>query len=174
MRLEKMMKSIGRLSAGAALAALALLAAACGSSSSGGGTNANSGSGSSTLTSAKTVAASSLQTKSTPIGTVLVDSNGHTIYMLVGDSTSHHICPSSCEAFWPPVMQGGSQIVINGHPAYTFVNDSGSGQTHGQGAKDTWGTWWALNASGSPVTSTSAPSPTSSSTSSSSGGGYGY
>lgn len=167
------MNSIGRLSTGAGLAALALLAAACGSSSSG-GTSTGSGSGSSTLTSAKTVAASSLQTKSTPIGTVLVDPKGHTIYMLVGDSTSHHTCTSSCEAFWPPVTQGGSQIVINGHPAYTFVNDSSAGQTHGEGSKDTWGTWWALNASGNPITSTAAPASTPASSSSSGGGGYGY
>ena len=166
------MNSIGRLSTGAGLAALALLAAACGSSSSG-GTSTGSGSGSSTLTSAKTVAASSLQTKSTPIGTVLVDPKGHTIYMLVGDSTSHHTCTSSCEAFWPPVTQGGSQIVINGHPAYTFVNDSSAGQTHGEGSKDTWGTWLALNASGNPIHERRGsldhrrqPS--------SSGGGYGY
>jgi predicted lipoprotein with Yx(FWY)xxD motif len=166
------MKSIGRLSTGAGLAALALLAAACGSSSSG-GNSTSSGSGSTTLTSAKTVAASSLQTQSTPIGTVLVDPKGRTIYMLVGDSTSHHTCTSSCEAFWPAVTQGGSQIVINGHPAYTFVNDSSAGQTHGEGTKDTWGTWWALNASGNPITSTAVPasSPTSSS---GSGGGYGY
>ncbi|HTW20600.1 MAG TPA: hypothetical protein VME70_10365 [Mycobacteriales bacterium] len=167
------MNSIGKWGTGAALAALALTAAACGSSSSGG---SGGGGGGSTIAPGTNVAPASLQTHSTSLGKVLVDSKGLTIYELVGDTASNQKCDASCQAFWPPVMKGGSQVVINGHPAFTFTNDSAPGQTHGQGEKDTWGTWWALNASGNPITGsgTPAPAPSSSSSSSGGGGGYGY
>jgi predicted lipoprotein with Yx(FWY)xxD motif len=162
---------IGKLSAsGAAVAALAMVVAGCGSSSSSGG-------GTTTLSPAKSVAASTLKTHSTSIGTVLVNSKGLTIYELVGATASNPKCNSACQAFWPPVTSGGSQIVVNGHPAFTFTMDSKAGQTLGQGAKDTWGTWWALDASGNPITAkTGTPVSPAASTSSStgSGGGYGY
>jgi predicted lipoprotein with Yx(FWY)xxD motif len=160
---------IGKLSAtGAAVAALAMVVAGCGSSSSG---------GKSTLAPAKSVSASSLKTQSTSIGTVLVSSKGLTIYELVGDTASSQTCDSSCQAFWPAVTSGGSQLIVNGHPAFTFVNDKAAGQTHGQGAKDTWGKWWALDASGNPITGTAGATstpPSTSSSSSSGSGGYGY
>lgn len=170
---------VGKLSVtGAAVAGLAMIVAGCGSSSSSGG-----GGGNSTLSPAKSVAASSFKTASTSAGTVLVNSKGRTIYELVGDTATKSTCPSSCLAFWPPVMSGGSQVVINGHPAFTFVQDTKAGQALGQGAKDTWGRWWVLDASGNPITgsastggATTAPAsaPTSSASSSGSGGGYGY
>lgn len=165
------MSRFGKLSASAAaVAGLAMIVAGCGSSSSSGG-------GSTTLSPAKSVAASSLQTQSTPIGTVLVASNGLTIYELVGDTTSHQTCDSSCQAFWPPVTSNGSQLVINGHPAFTFKDDSKAGQTNGEGAKDTWGLWLALDANGNPIAKgavATTPSPTATSTATGSGGGYGY
>jgi predicted lipoprotein with Yx(FWY)xxD motif len=164
--------TIGKLGAtGVAAAALAMVVAGCGSSSSSGG-------GTTTLSPAKSVAASSLKTHSTSVGTVLVNSKGLTIYELVGATASNPKCNSACQAFWPPVTSGGSQIVVNGHPAFTFSMDSKAGQVLGQGAKDTWGTWWALDASGNPITSkagSTASSPPASPTSSSTGGGgYGY
>jgi predicted lipoprotein with Yx(FWY)xxD motif len=166
--------NIAKLGTAAAVAALAMGVAGCGSSSSGTG----GGSGTSTLAPAaatKAVAASTLQTKSTKIGTVLVSSKGLTIYELVGDTATNQKCDSSCQAFWPPVTSGGSQLVINGHPAFTFEMDSAPGQVHGQNSKDTWGTWLALDASGNPISaSTTTPAPKSSATSSSGSGGYGY
>jgi predicted lipoprotein with Yx(FWY)xxD motif len=159
--------SIGKLGTGAAVAALGIVVAGCGSSSSGGGSTT-------TLAPAKSVAASSFKTVSTPLGPVLVTSKGLTIYELVGDTTNNQTCDTACQAFWPPVMSGGSQVVINGHPAFTFTEDSGSGQTHGQGAKDTWGTWWVLSASGNPVTSGGAAPASPPASASSGGGGYGY
>jgi predicted lipoprotein with Yx(FWY)xxD motif len=157
----------------AAVAGMAMIVAGCGSSSSSGG------GGTTTLSPAKSVAASSLKTQSTPIGSVLVASNGDTIYALVGDTTAHQTCDSSCQAFWPPVMSGGSQIVINGHPAFTFTNDTKPGQTLGEGAKDTWGLWLALDANGNTiakgaVATGTTPSPSPSSTTTGAGGGYGY
>lgn len=161
------MISIGKLGTGAAVAALGVVVAGCGSSSSG-------GSGTTTLAPAKSVAASSFKTASTPLGPVLVTSKGLTIYELAGDTTSNQTCDTACQAFWPPVMSGGSQVVINGHPAFTFTQDSGAGQTHGQGAKDTWGTWWVLDTSGNPVTTGAAAPASAPATTSPAGGGYGY
>jgi predicted lipoprotein with Yx(FWY)xxD motif len=164
--------TIGKLSTGIAVVALATVVAGCGSSKSSGG------GGTATVAPAKDVAASSLQTQSTKIGTVLVNSKGLTIYELVGDTAANQTCNASCQVFWPPVTSGGSLLVVNGHPAFTFSMDKAAGQVHGQGSKDTWGTWLALNASGNPITGSATPpvatTPTASSTSSGSGGGYGY
>lgn len=171
------MKTFG---AGAAVAALVLVLAACGSSSSsGGGGNTGVAAGSATGS-----GAGGLNTRSTSIGTVLVDGSGHTVYELAGDTMSHELCNASCQAFWSPVKSGGSALVINGHPAFTFTEDSGAGQTHGQGQKDDWGTWFALDANGNPIGAgakagtptkpASSPSSASSSASSGGSGGYGY
>jgi predicted lipoprotein with Yx(FWY)xxD motif len=165
---------VRKLSAtGAAVAGLAMIVAGCGSSSSGG-----SGGGTTTLAPAKSVAASTLKTHSTSVGNVLVDAKGRTIYELVGDTATNQTCDKSCQAFWPPVTSGGSQIVVNGHPAFTFVMDTKSGQILGQGSKDTWGTWWVLDSSGNPITGAGVTTPQSPSTATSSstgsGSGYGY
>jgi predicted lipoprotein with Yx(FWY)xxD motif len=168
------MKKVG---SAAAVAAFALVLAGCGSSSSGGNASVTS---TGSPVAAAGGGASSLNTASTKLGKVLVDSSGHTVYELAGDTAGHQTCPSSCQAFWPPVKSGGSDMVVNGHPVFTFVQDTAAGQTHGQGLKDTWGTWFVLNAKGNPIGATKAPA-TSASTpasapasSSGSGGGYGY
>jgi predicted lipoprotein with Yx(FWY)xxD motif len=165
-------KSVKMLGSAAAVAAMAVVLAGCGSSSSSGGGTPSGGSN----TVAAGSAAGGLNTASTSIGTVLVSPAGRTVYMLVGDTASHQTCTSSCQAFWPPVMSGGKILVVNGHPVFTFTQDTAAGQTHGQNAKDTWGTWLALDAKGNPVAAgakTTTPS-SGASSSSSGGGGYGY
>ncbi|HEV7204895.1 MAG TPA: hypothetical protein VGN18_09810 [Jatrophihabitans sp.] len=98
--------------------------------------------------------AGALKTGSTSIGTVLVDSSGHTVYELVGDSTSHEICTGGCLAIWPPVKNNGSQTIVNGHPVFTFTGDKSAGQTNGQNVTDQWGRWLALDAAGNAVGAT--------------------
>jgi predicted lipoprotein with Yx(FWY)xxD motif len=158
-----------------ATATLAVLAAACGSSSSGNGGQAVTPGGGGA---AKTAA---LTTQMTSLGTVVADSTGKTVYELVGDNASNSKCNSSCQAIWPPVMSGGSIKTLHGHPLFTFTGDSAVGQTHGQGVKDTWGLWLALNSQGKTIpagasqpSGTTSSAPTSTSSSSSGGGGYGY
>jgi predicted lipoprotein with Yx(FWY)xxD motif len=98
---------------------------------------------------------------STSIGTVLVDASGHTVYELVGDTAAHQTCTGACAATWPLVMANGTQVVVNGHPAFTFASDSAAGQTKGQNVTDQWGQWLALDAHGNPISApaakTSAP-----------------
>lgn len=139
---------------GSAVAAVILVA---GCSSSPGSTASTTGAG-----------AGGLPTRTTPIGTVLVNSAGHTVYELDGDTPAHQTCTGTCESIWPPVNANGSQIVVNGHPAFTYTSDSSAGQTTGQGVHDQWGTWHALDAAGNPIMASS----TTTSSSASGGGGY--
>jgi predicted lipoprotein with Yx(FWY)xxD motif len=154
---------------GVAAAALATVLAACGSGSSG-------GSGGTQAVSPASGGNATLASKSTSIGTVATDANGHTVYELDGNSASNPKCASSaCQAIWLPVMSGGSVMVLHGHPLFTFSGDSAAGQTNGQGVTDTWGTWEAVSPNGTPIeASGSGSTPSSAPSSSGGGGGYGY
>jgi predicted lipoprotein with Yx(FWY)xxD motif len=161
------MNRVTRCALGAAGAAASMvLLSACASShtaSAGSSGSAASGSGSTT----------GLLTESTSIGTVAADASGHTLYELVGDTTAKPTCTGSCLSIWPAAMASGTQVVLQGHPAFTYTKDTASGQVGGQGVTDQWGTWYALDSSGNPITKAAATG--SASTSSSKGsGGYGY
>lgn len=108
---------------------------------------------------------------------LLVTSTGKPVYLLTGDSMKHSLCTSkSCLSFWPPVTttakkpvagagvkgkltvwnhKGINQLVLNGHPLYTFASDSGS-TAKGQGIKNFGGTWWLMTGSGASFTSTAS------------------
>lgn len=175
------MSSYRTVSLVAAVAAAALITAGCGKTSPG-----NAGAGSSPSGAASPSASATLVTHSTSIGTVLADgSTGKTIYMLTADGMNHRSCSSACLQYWPPVMvsgsatagsgvtaklgtiavSGGEQLTVDGHPAYTYVGDSGAGSTSGEGIKSYGGTWWAFSPAGAEITSSGSQS-------SSSGGGY--
>jgi predicted lipoprotein with Yx(FWY)xxD motif len=126
---------------------------------------------------------------STGIGTVLVNSAGHTIYWFAKDTPTTSNCTGSCATYWPPVKgpvtaaagtslpgkfgtikrsDGTVQATYDGHPLYTYVADSAPGKTSGNGTNLSGGLWWAMTPTGAipkahPATSSSAPS-----------GGYGY
>jgi predicted lipoprotein with Yx(FWY)xxD motif len=108
---------------------------------------------------------------STSIGTVLVDASGHTVYELVGDTAASQTCTGGCLAIWPAVMSNGSQVVVNGHPAFTYASDSSAGQTKGQNVTDQWGRWLALDPNGNPISASAAPSTKASKTKAPPGGG---
>jgi len=166
-----------------ALAALALgiAAAGCGGSSSSSatpaatGTNASSGSsgaygyggggGSSTSSSAVTV-----KTASSPLGTILVDQDGKTLYLFEADSMNKSNCSGGCLTLWPPVMangkatagsgvsagmigtaSGSSQVTYAGHPLYWFSGDTAAGDTNGEGLTDFGGAWYAVSPAGKAV-----------------------
>ena len=136
--------------------------AACSSSSKAGSTTTTPGTASPTPT---TVAASpsssagakpSVATATTKLGTVLVDSNGMTLYTSSGDTKpGTSSCSGSCATIWPPLAatgtptygagltaskftvitrsDGSKQIAYNGKPLYTFTSDTAAGDTTGQG-----------------------------------------
>ena len=135
---------IGKLGRGAAgVTAVVMLVAGC-ASSSGGSSSTKAPAGGST---------SGLKTAKTSIGTVLVNASGHTVYELVGDTAAKPTCTGKCLSIWPAVDANGSQVVVNGHPAFTYVRDTSAGDTKGQNLKDQWGVWLALDANGNPIKS---------------------
>jgi predicted lipoprotein with Yx(FWY)xxD motif len=181
--------------------AASLLIAACGSSSSGSTTS----SAASAQPAAQRTSPSSavvVKTASSSLGTVLVDSQGMTLYQLSGEQNGKFICTSAaCVGVWHPLIapssgtpsgqvgslgtvkrpDGTMQVTYKGEPLYTFTGDQQSGETKGQGIKDV-GTWSAVTtssssapASRSSTPATPAPNAASPSESeSSSGGGYAY
>lgn len=108
---------------------------------------------------------------------LLVDAKGQAVYELTGDSARHPKCKSSsCLSFWPAVTtmsskkpavgagvkgrvgvwhhNGKYQVTINGHPLYTYAQDS-KGSALGEGVKSYGGIWWVMTASGTPMTKSS-------------------
>lgn len=133
----------------------------------------------------KTVASSNL-------GTILVDSQSRTLYMLTSETGGKLTCTvaSGCTNYWSEAdlpsgvtaasVSGsakstllgtetgatGTVVTYNGWPLYTYSGDSGTGQENGEGISSFGGTWYVLSASGNPVTAMATPTP------SSGGGGY--
>jgi predicted lipoprotein with Yx(FWY)xxD motif len=181
--------------------AASLLIAACGSSSSSNTTSSAAGAQAAAQTSSNPSSAVLVKTASNSLGTILVDSQGMTLYHLSGEQNGKFICTSSaCVGVWHPLIapsstpsgevgslgtvkrpEGTVQVTYKGTPLYTFTGDQQSGETKGQGIKDV-GTWSVVTtgSNSTPATSTSstpatpAPSTGGSSEESSSGGGYGY
>jgi predicted lipoprotein with Yx(FWY)xxD motif len=152
---------ISKVGVGAAGAAsLVLLLSACGSGSA--TSTAGTTSGAAPSKPPVTESASAMKTMSTSIGTVLVGPSSRTVYELVGDSAANSTCTGGCLAIWPPVTKNGSQVIVNGHPAYTFVQDTAAGQVNGQNLTDQWGRWLALDAKGNPISGSGATTPSSS------------
>jgi predicted lipoprotein with Yx(FWY)xxD motif len=176
--------------AGAALAALALAGCSGGSGSTGssggayGGSapstsSAASGSGSSSSSSS---AGDSLKAVSSPLGQIVVDGKGMTVYYFGKDTKGEtaSACTGACATQWPAVTASGTptvsgvtgtvgtiagangtkQVTIDGLPIYTYAGDSKAGDVNGQLVGNVW---WAVAPDGSKITSAA---------SSSSGGGY--
>jgi len=160
--------------------ALGLVLAACSSSASpsAGAHSTTSSSASPTSTSKATVSS----TTSAKFGAMLVDSSGRTLYLLSSDTSSTSTCTGSCASIWPPLTTTGSptagsgvnasllgtitrsdgshQVTYGGHPLYTYVSDTASGQVNGQGVVAFGGTWYVVGTSGSAVTAAVAAAPT--------------
>ena len=166
-----------------ALAALALgiAAAGCGGSSSSGaapegGTNASSepsglyGSGGGSGSSNPSADAVTVKAVSSPLGTILVDQDGKTLYLFEADSMNKSNCSGGCLALWPAVMANGkttagsgvsagmigtatgsSQVTYAGHPLYWFSGDTAAGDTNGEGLTDFGGAWYAVSPAGKAV-----------------------
>jgi predicted lipoprotein with Yx(FWY)xxD motif len=164
-----------------AVAALALgvAAAGCGGSNSSSaapasGTNASSGSpglyGSGGGSSSSSSSAVTVKAVSSPLGTILVDQGGKTLYLFEADSMNKSNCSGGCLALWPAVMAdgkatagsgvsagmigtatGSSQVTYAGHPLYWFSGDTAAGDTNGEGLTDFGGAWYAVSPAGKAV-----------------------
>lgn len=110
------------------------------------------------------------------LGTVLVDGYGLTLYLFVPDHDSgRSTCFGYCATQWPPAtlpagvttaVIGGSadraligttrhgttlQVTYNGWPLYRWIGDTASGQSTGEGIRNSGGLWYAVNIAGQPV-----------------------
>jgi predicted lipoprotein with Yx(FWY)xxD motif len=144
----------------AALAALAI--AGCG----GGGSGSSSSQASGGSGVEGTIGAAEIE----GLGSVLVDSEGMTVYDFTVDEGTKSNCYGGCEAAWPPVTTTGKptaaegasaadlgttkrkdgtlQVTYKGHPLYTFTGDKEPGEANGNESE---GTWFALDEAGAAV-----------------------
>ena len=102
-----------------------------------------------------------LTVKKTPVGYVLANANGYTVYWFAKDPRggSHPACAGSCLLAWFPVKGqpaaakgvtlagklgcitrpgGVMQATYNGYPLYTFGSDSAPGMANGNGSGGAW------------------------------------
>jgi predicted lipoprotein with Yx(FWY)xxD motif len=110
--------------------------------------------------------AASVELADSPLGKIIVDGDGRTLYAFTKDTNGSPTCTDACAKAWPassvngqPVAgpgitaslraisspAGGSMIVAGKWPLYRFAGDSGPGDTNGQGSG---GVWFAVAADG--------------------------
>jgi predicted lipoprotein with Yx(FWY)xxD motif len=91
--------------------------------------------------------------------TVLKTPKGLTLYYFTADTSAKVACSGGCASNWPPLLAtsdsptaspalpgkltvlngaNGKQILYNGHPLYTFKNDSAATDVLGQGIGGKW------------------------------------
>jgi predicted lipoprotein with Yx(FWY)xxD motif len=119
------------------------------------------------------VAKSTVEVRATRLGKILVNSQGRTLYLFKKDSRGRSACNGECAKFWPPLRASGKptaghgisasklgstrrsdgkpQVTYNGHPLYTFVQDTKAGQTNGQGLTAFGASWFTLSPAGNQV-----------------------
>lgn len=108
------------------------------------------------------------------LGTIVVDGKGMTAYVFDKDTagSGKSACAGECAKAWPAITStsdvpkvegvtgevgtitgadGAKQITLEGLPLYTYADDSGVGDSEGQG-KD--GIWWVVSPAGDKVTTT--------------------
>lgn len=111
-----------------------------------------------------------VQLAETDLGTILVDADGLTLYLLESDTDGSSTCYGDCAASWPAIIaedptagdgvdgsllgtterdDGEAQVTYAGHPLYRFSGDSTPGDTNGQEVGDVW---YVVDARGKAVT----------------------
>jgi predicted lipoprotein with Yx(FWY)xxD motif len=108
-----------------------------------------------------------------PLGRILVDGKGITLYDFPPDKGTTSVCYGACAALWPPLLTQGKpvpghglrasllgttkrkdgklQVTYGGHPLYYFVTDRKPGQTTGQGVNQFGGPWWVISPAGKEI-----------------------
>ena len=116
-----------------------------------------------------------LQLRHTHVGTILVNSRGFTLYAFTADGRNRDNCQNKagCLSVWPAVKTSGKaiagpgvkasligtitlkngvkQVTYAGHPLYTYIADTGPGQTFYVNIFQFGGFWPAVNAAGKEV-----------------------
>jgi predicted lipoprotein with Yx(FWY)xxD motif len=108
-----------------------------------------------------------------PLGRILVDSKGITLYDFPKDKGTSSACYGACAALWPPLLTKGKPVAVRGarasllgttkrkdgklevtyggHPLYYFVSDRKPGQTTGQALNQFGAPWWVISPAGKEI-----------------------
>jgi predicted lipoprotein with Yx(FWY)xxD motif len=123
-------------------------------------------------------AAVTIQTRTIAgLGPVLVDSQGHTLYLFGPDARSRVSCVGACAGTWPPLViarngrlragagvdaadlatladpnTGADIATYGGYPLYRYAGDVDAGTANGQGLFLDGGPWYTLDPAATPVT----------------------
>jgi predicted lipoprotein with Yx(FWY)xxD motif len=123
-----------------------------------------------------------VSTATSSLGRVLVNAQGHTLYLFGKDKNGKSACSGMCATNWPPLIatakaraaggvkasrlgttkraDGRLQVTYNHHPLYTFIKDTKKGQTNGEGLNAFGGVWDAVSSAGAKVVkANAAPAP---------------
>jgi predicted lipoprotein with Yx(FWY)xxD motif len=106
----------------------------------------------------------------TPLGRILVDGGGRTLYLFEKDKPGRSLCSGACAGYWPPLLttgkpaartgakaallgvtrrgDGRTQVTYAGHPLYRFVQDTKPGQTNGQNLRLSGAEWYVVSPAG--------------------------
>jgi predicted lipoprotein with Yx(FWY)xxD motif len=103
---------------------------------------------------------------------MLVNGQGHALYIFTSDNRNNITCVGRCAELWPPLKiepgttatasagakqsllgtlpdpEGGLVVTYNGWPLYTYKGDSSGGEATGQGQRLGSGIWYVITASG--------------------------
>ncbi|MGD6750235.1 COG4315 family predicted lipoprotein [Streptomyces sp. BH105] len=103
--------------------------------------------------------ASTLRTSDSPMGKILVDGKGRTLYLFTSDGKNSNSmkCDAKCVKEWPHMEgkpkagagaradliattkgSGTAQATYAGHPLYYYADDHKAGDTKGQGIDQIW------------------------------------
>ncbi|HMK12743.1 MAG TPA: hypothetical protein VK461_14220 [Acidimicrobiales bacterium] len=113
-----------------------------------------------------------VKTSASKLGTILVDSQGRTLYAFTNDANGMPTCDGACADAWPPVAADGnttvgggvgagllsmvpradhtSQLKVGKWPVYLYAGDGAPGDVNGQGSG---GSWFVLAPDGSLIRS---------------------
>ncbi|MFF2811340.1 hypothetical protein ACFVT2_30025 [Streptomyces sp. NPDC058000] len=163
-------------------AAVALVAVAVGGCSNGGGgtapsrskTPSGTGPASAPPTATPSAGPVAVHARSGPLGTILVDGQGRTLYLFEADRGRESTCYGDCAKDWPPLVvrgaptagsgvreellgttarrDGSREVTYHGHPLYYFVQDKRPGDVNGQGSDDQGARWYVLDPAGNRIT----------------------
>jgi predicted lipoprotein with Yx(FWY)xxD motif len=157
--------SVVIVAAGSALLLGALAVAGCGSSGE------SNSSGSPTPPQTASGRTATFGVANVILGSIVVDSQGRTLYLFQRDSGKTSACNGACAVARPltgkPTVgqgatapsvatsarsDGKAQITYNGHPLYVFSGDQKPGDTNGQGVNAFGGLRYAVSSAGEQVT----------------------
>jgi predicted lipoprotein with Yx(FWY)xxD motif len=114
-----------------------------------------------------------ISTATNPLGRILVDAHGRTLYLFEKDLNGKSACAAACAGYWPSLMTTGKpiatagvkaallgttkrsdgrlQVTYNGHPLYTFTLDTKKGQTSGEESNNFGAKWYVVGTNGTKI-----------------------